>query len=498
MNTSRILAVTMAALTLLALGACGGGGGGSTPLPVTPPPPPPTGGISGNGIAFGPITTFGSVVVNGVHYDTSNTSFTFDDNPSTEDQLEVGDIVIVKGTIDDDGINGTAESVESDDEVTGPIDSINETLGQLVVLGQLVQVGPDTSFEDTVSLATLSVGDIVEVHGFFKVDDPAGVDIEATRIENKSADGLPDDEVHGIVSNLDDVNLTFSLNDLVVDYRNARLDDSFPNGQISNGDFVEAKGTSSVINGVLTLVANSVELENKGIAGDDGDHVEVEGFITRFVSETDFDVAGVSVTTTSGTAFEGGPAADLGLNIKVEVEGALDANGILVADKVDIRRSKKVRAVALVDSVDSANESLVMLGITFTIDTLTRFEDKSDADLSPFAISDIVVGNYLEIRGAEFPAGSGQVLATILERDDPNTRTELQGFVETVAEPSLTILGVTIDTSAGTVFQDVDDSILSSADFFALVAQGSLVKARGIESADTMITATEVELESAQ
>ena len=485
MNTSRKMAVMMTALTLAALGGCGGGGSATL---AAPPPPPPTGGISGNGIAFGPVTTFGSVVVNGVHYDTSNTTFTFDDNPSAESDLEVGDIVIVKGTIDDDGVNGTADSVSSDDDVTGPVDSIDLTLSQLVVLGQSVLVGPETSFDDNISPASLEglvEGDIVEVHGFFTADGK----IAATRIEKKPA-GVQT-EVHGIVSNLDSANFMFSITGLIVDYTNAMLND-FPNGQISDGDFVEAKGNS--FGGNDELIADSVELAGAGLTGEDGDHVEVEGFITRFVSETDFDVSGVTVTTTGGTAFEGGVAADLGLNIKVEVEGALDANGILVADKVDIRRSKAIRSVALVDSVDAANDSLVMLGITFTTDTLTRFEDKSDLDVTPFAVSDIAVGDYLEIRGAEFPAGSGQVLTTILERDDPDTRTELQGFVVTVTDPALTILGVTIDTSNAQFF-DVDDSGLTASEFFAIDRVDSLVKVRGTESGDTSIIATKVELE---
>ena len=71
----------------------------------------------------------------------------------------------------------------------------------------------------------------------------------------------------------------------------------------------------------------------------------------------------------------------------------------------------------------------------------------------------------------------------------------MQGFVESEVGTTLTILGVTIDTSATIIFRDVDDSILTATEFFDLVDVNSLVKARGTESGDTMITATEVELE---
>ena len=56
----------------------------------------------------------------------------------------------------------------------------------------------------------------------------------------------------------------------------------------------------------------------------------------------------------------------VGLN--VEVEGDIDANDILVATKVDIRRAKAVRATAVIDSVDGANDSIVLLGITVNVE----------------------------------------------------------------------------------------------------------------------------------
>jgi len=480
----RIVFLSLILLTFIS--GCGGGGGnGNAQLQ---PPPPPVGGIGRTGIAMGPITTFGSIAVNGVHYDTASASFSDDGDAAAESDLEVGQMVLVQGSIDDNLSTGTADTVTFDDAVTGPIDSIDMVLSQLVVLGQTVLVRPGTSFDDNItpaSLDGLDVFDIVEVYGFFT----ATGQIEATRIEMKPVG--TQFEVHGTVSILNAGNFTFSLNTLTVDYSAALLE-NFPGGQISDGDFVEAKGMGVGAGG--ELLATKVELESLGVTADEGTHVEVEGFITRFDSVTDFDVSGFPVTTSAGTIYEGGVAADLGLNVKVEAEGDLNAGGVLVADKVDIRRGKAVRATALVDSVDVGAESLVILGFTVSTDALTRFEDKSDADVRPLTVADIAAGNYLEIRGTEFPAGSGQVLATIVEREDVDPRTILQGYVTNVADPTLTILGVTIETN-GAVFRDVDDSVLTRAEFFNLVDVNSLVKADGVESTATSITATEVELE---
>ena len=476
-------------LTLAA--ACGGG---SDTAPVANPPLP-TGGIGRTGISMGPISTFGSVVVNGVRYDTSSAAFTVNGLSGSQDDLSVGQVITVSGTIDDNGVDGNADEVNFDDNVKGPVQDIDLAMSQIVVLGQTVLINPETSFDDSINPASiegLEIDDIVEVSGLV---DSAGR-ITATRIELKPAG--TEFEVLGFVSGHNMANFLFNINDLVVNYSGATLD-NFSSGQISDGDFVEAKGMSLNIGG--ELVANRVELKNAIPDVADGVHVEIQGFITRFTSATDFDVTGLPVTTTASTVYEGGVVADLGLNVKVEVEGDVNSSGVLVATKVDIRRAKAVRATAIVDSVNAGANSLVVLGITVSVDALTRLEDKSDADVRPLTLAAINAGDYIEVRGGEFPAGSGDILATILERDDVDLGdpdpTILQGFVEAVSDPSFTILGVTIETGGGTRFFDVNDNEILSTDFFdqLAIAPNSLVKAKGSEVSDSVISATEVEFE---
>ncbi len=483
MKTINIL---ICSVVLAFASGCGGGGGGGAAPPTTPPP---VGGIGRTGIAVGPIATFGSVVVNGVRYETGGATFTINGVPGSESDLRVGQIISVKGSIDDNGMTGDADDINFDDNVKGPIQSIDTATSQIVVLGQTVLINPETSFDDSIvpaSIDGLNVNDIVEVSGLV---DAAGR-ITATRIELKPAG--TEFEVLGIVSGHVAANFLFNINDLVVDYSTATLD-NFPGGQINDGDFVEAKGMSLNANGELN--ATRVELKNALPDAENGDHIEIQGFITRFASAQDFDVTGFPVTTNASTVFEGGDAADLGLNIKVEVEGDVNASGVLVATKVDIRRAKAVRATANVDSVNAGANSLVMLNITVNVDALTRLEDKSSADVRPLTLADINAGDYLEVRGSEFPAGSGAILATILEREDADPDTILQGFAETVSDPSFTILGVTIQTSGGTIFRDVNDNVISSTDFFNQLAVNSLVKAKGIEVSATVISAEEVEFE---
>ena len=67
-RTGKIISTLVTALLILS--ACGGGGGGGSDNNVVPDEPIPDGGITRTGlaVAVGPITGFGSVIVNGVTY----------------------------------------------------------------------------------------------------------------------------------------------------------------------------------------------------------------------------------------------------------------------------------------------------------------------------------------------------------------------------------------------------------------------------------------------
>ena len=486
MKGRLITALTAAALFLT---ACGGGGSDSEPAP-TPDPDDGTGGITGTGVAVGPITGFGSVIVNGVTYDTSSATFTDDGTSATQDDFAVGQFVLVTGTIDD-STSGTAETVTFDDNVDGPVTSVDDVARSFLVLGQTVFVSPTTSFDDSCpgSLGELTGVAAVEVSGPVRSDGA----VEATRIECKTVAG--EFEVTGTVSNLDTGAFTFQINALVVDYSAATLD-NFPSaGVISTGDPVEAKGTTIGANG--QLVATRVEYKGGQVAKDDGVHAEIEGFVTRFVSLSDFDVSGIPATTTGSTIYEGGASTDLGQNLKIEIEGEFNATGVLVATKIEFKQGTNIRVTGRIDSVSGS--TVTVLDIPITTDGLvTRFEDKSDADVDPLRVADLNTDDYVEVRGQEFPAGSGQISAVLLERDDPRDRTELRGFVEEggVNRPTLAVLGVTIETNASTVYRNISDQTMSADDFWASVGEGSLVDARGAEVALSTILAEELQLES--
>jgi len=465
---------TMVGVAIL-VAACGGGGssGGMTA------------GIDGGGrvTATGTITGFGSVHVNGVHYVTTGATITLDDNPGAESDLRVGQVVRIEGRIDQGGVNGTATRIIFDDEVEGPVQSIDRVNSRLVVLGRTVQVSTQTSFDDSISprsLEGVAVGDRIEVSGRVAT---TGV-VDATRIERKAAQSSV--EVKGTVGSLDTNARSFALSQLTVSYASAQLN-GFASGQPVNGDRVEAFGS---VDGNGVLVATRVERESGGAAGNADEQADYEGLVTSFVSATDFAVAGQRVTTTASTTYEGGTASSLALDVPVEVEGRFNASGVIVATKVQFRRGSDTEFSGRVDSVNAAGNSLVVFGITVRVNSLTRFEDHSGADVQRFSLANIAVGDYVEVDA--YNDGSGLV-ATKLERDDDQGEVQLEGVAQNVAAPNFTVGGVAVTTDGNTEFRDTNGVTVNAAAFFQ-AAPGRQVKARGT-LVGNVVLATRAELE---
>jgi hypothetical protein len=117
------------------------------------------------------------------------------------------------------------------------------------------------------------------------------------------------------------------------------------------------------------------------------------------------------------------------------------------------------------------------------------------------------VGHRVKVRGREGATANGivNVIATEVDGNGPdNCNTcdvDLQGAVQTFANPSLTILGVPINTStSGSDFSDpedfqgLNDQAIGRAAFFGAVQVGTVVKVKG-RLTTGVITWREVELE---
>src|SRR5882762_601221 len=312
---SKIIPSVLAATLTALIVACGGSGSSGNMSNLTPV------------LSTGTITGFGSIYVNGVHFQTSSATIRKNGRTAAESQLSVGQVARVKAQQNNTDETGAAESIDVDESVIGPIAAIDTATNMVTVLGQSVKINMGTSFSKDIQPADitgLKVGDVIGVSGLL---DSSG-NIVATRIE--LAGSGAELQVVGTVASLDTTAHTFKINALLVNYSSANLS-GFTGGQPSDGDVVEVQGTM-FDSATMTLTATHVERQQseQEESGNNGE-VEREGLITRFVSATDFDVDGKPVTTTSSTMYRNGTAADLALNAKVEVEGTLNSSNVLVA-----------------------------------------------------------------------------------------------------------------------------------------------------------------------
>ena len=299
------------------------------------------GGIGGTGISVGRITAIGSVTVNGVKFETYTATFSVDGKDGVLEDLEVGMLVAVEGTFNADGTTGIARSVIFKDNLEGPV--TDKTAQTLVVMGQTVNVDATTEIYDAIgnaiTLNDISTGNLVEVSGF---TDSSKV-IHATYIKVKAASFTQGTEIEikGVISNLNTPPGTFAIGSLTVDYSSATFEDMLES-DLAKDLFVEVKSTQGIVDGVL--VASKVESEDEIFnisGGEEGENVEIEGFVTGPLSDSEFEVNGQTVRITSDTKCEGNncpaviqTAIDSGA--RLEVEGTVDANGVLVAQEISI------------------------------------------------------------------------------------------------------------------------------------------------------------------
>lgn len=346
------------------------------------------GGIGGTGnISSGPITAFGSIVVNGTEFDTSNAAIIVDGevvgfgDDVALNNLDVGRVVIVYGNGSEDDSSAVADRVTYNDNVEGPVESISDrgaTTKEIMILGQTVIVNVITEFRGT-TFDIIAPNDVVAVSGLF---DDTGA-IWATFLEK--TDGVIF-EVTGFVQNLDTNLETFDINDLTVDYSLADTS-GLPGGVPADGLFLEVEGTLDFGGG--EMLATKIELADD-LGVEDAGEIEVTGFVTDFISAFEFTIGNQVVHTNVYTLFIDGTASDIALGQKLEAEGSLE-NGILYAWEVEFWEPDQIEVEGLVTNDALAPDEFTVGTQVVRTDVDTVFEGGRPEY--------IILGVKLEVKG---------------------------------------------------------------------------------------------------
>lgn len=377
-----------------ALIACGGGGGAAVD---TPPP------VTTSSFTAGAISGFGSIIVNGVRFDDSGAEVLDDDGGRhSRDDLKLGAQVEVEASsIDRSGGHGVATRIRFCSEIVGPVESVDLAAQRLTVLGQAVEVGSRTVFDDSLpgGLAGIGAGTVLEVHAQF--DAARGVYV-ATRIEDESHPASY--KLRGPVASLDTTAKTFLLGGAVIDYGSA----AEVTAQLANGARVRVQLQTTPVNG--QWIATQVRSGERHL--EDHSEAEVTGLITAWTSATQFSVDGLPVDATNATFREG--QAGVVLGARVEVEGRV-VNGVLVASKVHLEdesdddHSEDYELHGTVSALDTSAKTFALRGLTVSYAGSVTWRDMSEASLAD--------GVTLEVKG-HLSADGTRLEATRISQED--------------------------------------------------------------------------------
>ena len=300
------LAALLVGSTLL-IGGCGGGVGSE-----------------GTGsYASGAISGFGSIIVNGVHFDEGAAQVQDDDGQSlTGSALALGMVVQVTAgpitTAADGSSRATASAVRTDRALVGPASAVSVSAGSLMVLGQRVWISVDTVFDARLlgGLAGVGTGQLLEVYGFY---DSRRAAYAATRIAPAAVGSGY--RVSGTVAAIDAGKQSFTLGSQTYSYASL------------------GSGAAPAVGAVLRLqlptagadAAGRWQLSgqrNSDAAPPDRDGAGLDGRITALLPANRLVVEGITVDASAAQI-----SGSLQLGAEVTVRGTLRA-GLLVATQV--------------------------------------------------------------------------------------------------------------------------------------------------------------------
>ena len=432
MNTQNIIASSIKGLVstgmITMLVACGGGGGGGGNDTVTSKPI----------VARGVITQLGSIYVNGVKYETpASGSYSSDDDDTVSgDVFKVGQVVSLHGSIDDNGVTGTADSVEYEAEIEGTAD-IDGKINGIEIWRTPTTNAP--GIPDPLANVTR-----YEVSGIW-IDD---FTIEATFIKTDDDGGSGDtiDEIKGVVQVVNSAS-SFDVKDITFNMAGGA-----PHG-LSVDNFVEVHFDSCTgISPDIICTASRVDLEDDIFDQAEGIEIEFEGAVDKIPTdcpaEAEFKVDGVCIDSSSKpaewldglTSFD-----DLVQGSRVEVEGHMISTPTspstikqyLRADKVK-GRGNRVRVSSIASNVSPGSPctfELIEGNIIVEIfDCVSSFE----GDASTGALLDItnIDGEEVEVRGIrtgiDIPTGKHTMTALRVKADglSSGNRHELRAEVD--------------------------------------------------------------------
>lgn len=368
-----------------------------------------SGGTGAQAYSFsrGRLSGFGSIVLNGVHFDESR-AIVLDDEGRLHPRgdLKLGmSLEVQAGEIFTDAATGVsraqAERVVFASAIRGPLERMDFKASTITVLGQTVAVDASTAVDERATMAAMKTGTVLEVHAL--LDEGTGR-YQATRID-LAPQGVGY-KLRGIVSALDETRRTFSIGHAHISYASMQ-DADLPD--LANGALLTVGLRPAGKTGTWELLRATAGTR----AIPDTPSAEVDGLVSGYQGVEHFKLNGLLVNAAGpAVTFKGGTNGQLRNGARVLVAGHV-VNGVLIADSVEYRQGLDDAKVSLegpVQSVDAASHSFVLRGNTVVFDKGMSFRSGSPSMLAP--------GVELSVSG-RLAEGGTKVRADKIKFDQP-------------------------------------------------------------------------------
>jgi Domain of unknown function (DUF5666) len=286
------------------------------------------GGMTGTGsplVTIGTVTKFGSVIVNGIEWNSDNARVVVNGKPATTKGLSLGMIVRVEGAREGDSARGVANSIQYESDLVGPMNAASIQrdggIAKFSVAGQPIYADATTVLDGFAQIAALNDGDQLEISGY----RDRFYALHATWIR-KNSDGADVVRVKGLVSAVSD--RSFKVEGLTVRYPK-ELD--LRASLIKEGTFVAISAKRDATNPMLVTATSLIPIA-VAVALPEDTPVIMEGLI-KGVTTNGFTMHNRPIKLGDTTTFERGSATDLREDTKVHVIGRFKS-GTFAATKV--------------------------------------------------------------------------------------------------------------------------------------------------------------------
>ncbi|MBI2839908.1 MAG: hypothetical protein HYX75_16460 [Acidobacteria bacterium] len=308
-------------------------------------------------------------------------------------------LIFAGGLLAHDGPGGGTRA-----ELRGEIQAISESTSSFTVIGQTIVVGPDTRIrrdddddedddriahggDDNLPFSALQVGDMVDVEGSFLPDGQ----ILADEVEIEGEAVVEQVEIEGTIQSVGTDSIVVAGITVVVDSFTIIEDENHNPSSFSSlqvGQRVEVKGTPQPDGSIL---ASKIEIKEVNQA------IKLEGTI-QAIGDMLIVVAAQVVHVDAATILEGDDDmpihfGDLKPGMKVEVEGIVQDDGSVLANKIEADTSSP--GLSATGRLTATTATSIRIGKrVYGLLKSTKIRDRSGHTLKP---SDLRVGMQVRV-----------------------------------------------------------------------------------------------------